>query len=156
MYFFLRKKGFTLIELLIVIAIIGIIAAIAIPNLMSALHKGKQKVTMGDLKSIGVAIESYAVDTYFVPNVVAGQLSTWLEPFHIRKLPPEDGWGYDWFYAHGTPGDIDEDHYSIASGGRDGIIDWDQTGIYRVTSMDDFYNDIIFSNGQFTRHPRVK
>jgi len=55
-----RKKGqgFSLIELLIVVAIIGIIAAIAIPNLMSALQKGRQKRTMGDMKSLGTAIES--------------------------------------------------------------------------------------------------
>ena len=48
----MKSKGFTLIELLIVIAIIGIVAAIAIPNLLTALQKGKLKATMGDMKSI--------------------------------------------------------------------------------------------------------
>ena len=55
----MNKKGFTLIELLIVVAIIGIMAAIAIPNLLVALQKGKQKATMGDMKSVGTALEVY-------------------------------------------------------------------------------------------------
>ena len=53
----MNKKGFTLIELLIVVAIIGIIAAIAIHNLLVAMQKGKQKATMGDMKTIGSAVE---------------------------------------------------------------------------------------------------
>ncbi len=60
-----RQKGFTLIELLIVVAIIGIIAAIAIPNLLNAIDRGKQKRTMADMRSVGTAIESYAVDNNF-------------------------------------------------------------------------------------------
>ncbi|MBI3447802.1 MAG: prepilin-type N-terminal cleavage/methylation domain-containing protein, partial [Acidobacteria bacterium] len=64
-----RKKtqGFTLIELLIVVAIIGIIAAIAIPNLLNAIDRGKQKRTMSDMRSVGTAVESYAVDNNFYP-----------------------------------------------------------------------------------------
>ena len=57
-----RIEGFTLIELLIVVAIIGIIAAIAIPNLLNAIDRGKQKRTMADLRSIGTAVESYAIE----------------------------------------------------------------------------------------------
>ncbi|HEX4825179.1 MAG TPA: prepilin-type N-terminal cleavage/methylation domain-containing protein, partial [Candidatus Polarisedimenticolaceae bacterium] len=61
------QKGFTLIELLIVVAIIGIIAAIAIPNLLNAIDRGKQKRTMADMRSIGTAVESYAVDQNVYP-----------------------------------------------------------------------------------------
>src|SRR5882762_1185179 len=62
-----KQKGFTLIELLIVVAIIGIIAAIAIPNLLNAIDRGKQKRSMADIRSLGTATESYAVDNNFYP-----------------------------------------------------------------------------------------
>ena len=63
-----NAKGFTLIELLIVVAIIGIIAAIAIPNLLNAIDRGKQKRTMADLRSIGTAVEEYAIARRPLPD----------------------------------------------------------------------------------------
>lgn len=65
-----NKKEFTLVELLIVIAIIGIVAALVITNLITSLQKGKQKTTMGDMKSIGSAIEYYALNT-FSPFIIS-------------------------------------------------------------------------------------
>lgn len=62
------KKGFTLIELLIVIAIIAILAAIALPNFLEAQTRAKVSAAQSDLRTLATAIESYRVDNNRQPQ----------------------------------------------------------------------------------------
>jgi len=62
-----RAVGFTLIELLIVVAIIGILAAIAVPNFLNAQIKAKVARTYSDIRSICVAFDMYSLDNNGYP-----------------------------------------------------------------------------------------
>ncbi|MEW6235080.1 MAG: prepilin-type N-terminal cleavage/methylation domain-containing protein [Candidatus Omnitrophota bacterium] len=63
-----KKMGFTLIELLIVVAIIGILAAIAVPNFLNAQVKAKLSRAYSDLRALGTAIEMYGIDNNSYPG----------------------------------------------------------------------------------------
>jgi general secretion pathway protein G len=155
-----KESGFTLIELLIVIAIIGILAAIAIPNLLNAVQRGKQKRTMADMRALATAVESYAVDNNKYPaaacaagvftgggteNTLDQASFSNLSPTYIAQPPKTDGWGHFMRFALESAA---ANHYRITSYGRNGTTD----GV-RCGTTTDFNDDIVYVDGSFIQWP---
>ncbi|HEX9699943.1 MAG TPA: type II secretion system protein GspG [Acidobacteriota bacterium] len=133
-------EGFSLIELLIVVAIIGIIAAIGVPMLMDAIDRAKQRRTMGDMRSLVTANGTYMVDNQqYAPALADLQGSEYLQVVVLN-----DAWGNPLVY------NTNQTNYTLTSLGQDGAagpaapVPW---------VNDPFEPDIIVADGAFTQAP---
>jgi general secretion pathway protein G len=161
------EAGFSLIEMLIVVAIIGIIASILIPNLLDAMQKAKQKRTVADMRITGTAMFSWLTDqvgaaaagqtstvdlTAYGTSISATNLGTILIPQYIQRVPILDGWKNSYDYYLQTANLHAPRVMAIRSRGRDNSA---EATAYTVTSFDptDYDRDIVWADGFMVRFP---
>ena len=125
-----RQRGFTLIEIMVVVVILGILAALVVPQVMSRPDQAKVTVAKGDIKAIAAALDMYKLDNFAYPSTQQGldalvkkpsgtpQPKNWNRDGYLKRLP-KDPWGNDYQYlSPGTQGQFDL--YSFGADGKPG------------------------------------
>ena len=114
-----RKSGFTLIEVLVVVAILGILAAIVVPRIMDRPDEAKRVAAKADIGALQQALKLYRLDNGFYPSTDQGLQAlvqrpttqptpnNWKQGGYLERLP-QDPWGGDYQYlSPGVHGEID-------------------------------------------------
>lgn len=159
--------------LFVLIIILGIVAALVIPNFITATQKAKHKTTMVEIAGISTAIESYLIDNGTVPTQdgaydTGSDFYDDLSPTYVVDLPILDPWGNNILVFCGAACDgkygitgSRMDDFIVVSLGQDGIMeDWEfdenapESGLFVLTGMDDFNKDIVIWNGSWIRATR--
>ncbi|MNZ32423.1 Type II secretion system protein G precursor [compost metagenome] len=129
------QSGFTLIEIMVVVVILGILAALVVPQVMNRPDQAKVTVARGDIKAIGAALDMYKLDNFAYPSTQQGlealvsrpsgnpPAKNWSKDGYLKKLPI-DPWGNPYQYlSPGSKGTYDL--YSLGADGKEGGSDND-------------------------------
>jgi general secretion pathway protein G len=100
-------SGFTLIEILIVVAIIGLIAALIGPNLMGRFERSKEEITKAQVEMLSSGVQAFMIDMRRYPSSMEELINStdpkWRGPYLSKRILPKDPWGRD--YQYKCPGD---------------------------------------------------
>ncbi|MFC1704066.1 type II secretion system major pseudopilin GspG [Candidatus Omnitrophota bacterium] len=142
------KKGFTFVELMVVIVILVILAATAVPRLVGRTDQARIAAASADIEAnIATALALYELDNGRYPTTEQGLQalvteptsspvpSSWNGPYLKKKRVPKDPWGK--LYVYVQPGVHNEDDYDLYSLGPDGI----EGGGDDVSNWEEFTGD---------------
>lgn len=129
-----RTAGFTLVELLVVLVILGLLAALVAPRVLSYLGSSKTKTAQLQITSFADALDLYRLDNQGLPTTAEGlkalvekpaNATGWNGPYLSQSRIPQDPWGKDYQYA--APGQHGEyDLFSLGADGKPGGEDENQ------------------------------
>ncbi|HYL06093.1 MAG TPA: type II secretion system protein GspG [Thermoanaerobaculia bacterium] len=140
-------------------AVLGIVAALIVPNFLDALQKARQKRAVIELQTIGQAVEAYKAEHDYAPAAtdLAG-LAAALGPG--SPIPRLDPWQHPFRYAcwQESPSEKGCDHYRIASAGRDGKFEHLDLRAYEAAAFvpTEYDRDIVYGDGAFVVRPGRK
>ncbi len=129
----IRQSGFTLIEIMVVIVILGILAAVVVPNIMSRPDEARIAKAKQDIRALSTALDLYKLDNYAYPTTdqgieaLASKPTSAPEPKHYR----EEG------YLKKVPLDPWQNPYQYLNPGEHGLIDIYSLGPDQTPSEDD-------------------
>jgi type II secretory pathway pseudopilin PulG len=137
---------------LLIFAIIGILAAIAIPNLLTATERAKQKRTMADIRSVATALEAYGTDhseeKAYPDGTTVEDLRKHLQPTYTTNVRAIDAWETGMRYMP-----LEDHGYVIISAGKDKTFDHESPEQYTGGVTNNFDCDLVFANGSFVQYP---
>lgn len=125
-----RSRGFTLIEIMVVVVIMGVLAALVVPKLLSRTGESKIAAAKVDIATIMQSLKLYKLDNTRYPTTEQGlqallvkptsgpAANGWKEGGYLEKMP-KDPWGFQYQYlSPGVKGEVDV--FSLGADGQPG------------------------------------
>lgn len=125
-----NRRAFSLIEITLVVAIIGVLMAVAAVSVMGQAERAKKRATQASMSTIVTALKSYHLDNSKYPETISMLITA--KPPYMDKTP-KDGWTNEFYYK--VPGNGGR-AYDLISGGPDGDVSTREDNI-DVWTMDE-------------------